>query len=211
MPPNSKMRTWIKRGYWNFRAFFYEFNQICPLVAPLARKEYDSIRQMWENCGVDASEFPILNLGCGFNPPLGGSSGGSLMIGLDWSLRMLRRARRKSCGWSFIAGDSIQIPLMEMSVGMVLALGLTEYIDEAEAWMEEVNRVLKPGGTLIFSSAQPNLINRIRRIWSPGLYLRTPAQWREECSRFKLKEVDYRVAPLQCQFMFVKTKPERQD
>ena len=104
----------------------------------------------------------ILDVGCGpgiFATPC--AERGFRYHGFDISDRMIGEARRRFGnlkGIEFTVGDARSLPLASGSVDGVLCLGMLEYVskeDEA-VYLEEMVRVVKPGGFLIFSFLNAN-------------------------------------------------------
>ncbi len=204
MPCSGTKNADIFRRYWNFRAFFYRIIRYFPLTAPIVRCEEASFRRMMQSRSLNKPGGVILNLGCGERtPPLPGTF--ELRIGLDWSAGMLVRSKNKPEGWRFVCGDSRTLPFRDSSIDTVTTLGLTEYIEDAEGWLLEIKRVLKPGGALFFTAAHPSLPNYIRKLWSPGLKFRRPVQWRKIFAEGDWEEVDFKQLLLQSQFLLRKT------
>jgi SAM-dependent methyltransferase len=99
----------------------------------------------------------ILDIGCG--PGVFANlcvERGFRYHGFDISERMIGEARRRFGnreGIEFTVGDARRLPLPSNSVDGVLCLGMLEYVSrEDEAiYLQEMARVVKPGGVLIFS------------------------------------------------------------
>lgn len=114
----------------------------------------------------------VLDLCCGTGDLLLAleAAGGRSLLGCDFSRAMLERARRKHDRALLVEADALRLPLADASLDLVtVAFGfrnLTGY----RAGLEEIRRVLRPGGILAileFSRA-PN------RLWAAlcGFYLR---------------------------------------
>lgn len=80
---------------------------------------------------------------------------GGLVIGLDFSTRMLELARRRVPGVEFQLGDVMALPFADASIDAVtIAFGLRNLVDR-EGGLREMFRVLKPGGRLVILEIPP--------------------------------------------------------
>ena len=202
MPLNSKLKNRFYRRYWEFRAFFYALLYRIPLLSFFARGEHTSIKKLID--GLNPDSGCVLDLGCGVKAAE--SFGGkSTKIGLDWSLKMLFWAKQSNPGWRYIAGDSQALPLKDSSMAAVAAVGLSEYIDETEGWLQEIHRVLTKDGIFIFTSAPRHILNLLRGLWNPKLRLRSDDFWIEQCENMGFILRKRNKLTFQHQFLFIKT------
>jgi ubiquinone/menaquinone biosynthesis C-methylase UbiE len=92
-----------------------------------------------------------LDLGCGTgNYTLELKRRGFDVIGLDASEGMLKVARAK--GLHCIEGDAYSLPFADGSFDLVLSVTMFEFIREPERVLEEVHRVLRPGGEVVIGT-----------------------------------------------------------
>ncbi|ASJ11232.1 ubiquinone biosynthesis protein UbiE [Thermococcus sp. P6] len=92
-----------------------------------------------------------LDLGCGTgNYTLELKRRGFEVIGLDASEGMLSVARSK--GLNCIKGDARDLPFPDGSFNLVLSVTMFEFIHEPEEVVEEIWRVLKPGGEVLIGT-----------------------------------------------------------
>jgi demethylmenaquinone methyltransferase/2-methoxy-6-polyprenyl-1,4-benzoquinol methylase len=76
------------------------------------------------------------------------AAGAGEVIGLDFSEEMLVRARRKDAGVAWIRGDLLQLPFApEEFDAATVGFGIRN-VDDLDAGLRELRRVLKPGGRL---------------------------------------------------------------
>jgi len=100
----------------------------------------------------------ILDLGCG-----DGSAAwlavqrnpGHRLVGLDWSAGSLRQARKLGLTVLRAGIDGPGLPVASQAVDVVIMSELIEHLVDTDSALEEVFRVLKPGGSLLLST--PNL------------------------------------------------------
>jgi demethylmenaquinone methyltransferase/2-methoxy-6-polyprenyl-1,4-benzoquinol methylase len=91
-----------------------------------------------------------------------------LVVGLDFSARMLGRARASAPGPVYVRGDALQLPFPDGTFDAVtIAFGLRNLADP-ELGLREMVRVLKPGGTALvleFVRPRPGLLGRLYRAY----------------------------------------------
>ena len=108
---------------------------------------------LWELGGAP-SPGPVLEVGCG-----GGAGlelirerfGAHPAFGLDLDPRMIATARRRlGAGARLLLADATHIPAADASFDAVFDFGAIHLVPEWEAALDEVRRVLKPGGAYYF-------------------------------------------------------------
>lgn len=102
----------------------------------------------WLARAVSSRALTVLDIGCGSGAMSRDlARPGRVVIGLDLSTNELLQAARRGPG-PWVRGDARRLPLADESVDAVVStLGLA-VIHPLEAWLDEVRRVLKPGGLL---------------------------------------------------------------
>jgi SAM-dependent methyltransferase len=99
----------------------------------------------------------VIDLGCGAGPVLSElRRDGVDVVGLDYSGDMLdnARSRLRSMGLSdsnLFQGDCRHVPYPAASFDLVVCLGVISYLEHYESVLEEIHRLLKPGGTALIS------------------------------------------------------------
>jgi 2-polyprenyl-3-methyl-5-hydroxy-6-metoxy-1,4-benzoquinol methylase len=96
----------------------------------------------------------VLDLGCGegfFAAAL--ATAGCIVVGADVAEEPLRRARRRlqSLDLQLIDAER-RWPLPDAGFDVVWAGEVIEHVLDTSAWLSELRRVLKPGGTLLLST-----------------------------------------------------------
>jgi len=100
----------------------------------------------------------IVDVGCGDGSAthlVSNLNAGNTVIGVDWSATALARARAR--GLLVVQGgvDTCGLPLPDGCADVVIMSELIEHLVDTDAAVDEVRRVLRPGGVLLLST--PNL------------------------------------------------------
>ena len=98
------------------------------------------------------------------------------VIGLDQSAEMLGAAQARSVdGLSLVRGDGQRLPFRDASFDAVTFTYLLRYVDDPEATVAELARVVRPGGTLasIEFGVPPSRV--VRPAWELYAYWLFPA------------------------------------
>jgi SAM-dependent methyltransferase len=120
---------------------------------------------------LDSARHPlrILDIGCGDGAAtalLARRAAGHTVIGADWSVQALNRARER--GLAVLRGgiDDPGLPLPDRSLDMVVFSEVIEHLVDTDRALEEIVRVLRPGGSLLLST--PNLAAWFNRVLLMG-------------------------------------------
>ncbi len=103
---------------------------------------------------------PILDAGCGTGLNLRHLPAGS--VGLDIHPRNIAVVRARVPGCSAVLGDVEEMPFPDGSFGTVVCTEVLEHIPEPAIALDEIRRVLQPGGVLIGSVPAHSWIWRLR-------------------------------------------------
>jgi demethylmenaquinone methyltransferase/2-methoxy-6-polyprenyl-1,4-benzoquinol methylase len=98
-------------------------------------------------------------------------AGAGRVTGLDFSERMLERARAKSSEVEWVQGDALALPFADGSFdGATVGFGVRN-LDDLEAGLRELRRVLRQGGRLgILEITRPRgLLRPFYKLWFDGL------------------------------------------
>lgn len=113
------------------------------------------------------NNLTVVDLGSGtgfFTDLLAGSY--ERVIGLDISTKMLQFAkanRDKSIIW--LEGDAHKLPLQDNSVDFIYSNLVIQWFDPLETAIEEMLRVLKPGGLIIFTTLVDGTLYELKSSW----------------------------------------------
>jgi malonyl-CoA O-methyltransferase len=114
----------------------------------------------------------IVDLGCGT-----GAGAAALrrrypraqVIGVDLSYAMARRAQRAQRLWrryTCLCADACALPLAAQSVDLVFSSLMLQHCDDPAFPFAEVQRVLRPGGLLLFCTLGPGTLQELREAWA---------------------------------------------
>lgn len=105
-----------------------------------------------------ASPATIVDIGCGdglATSLAAATSPGHNIVGLDWSADAIRQARARGLTLVRAAADGIGLPLAAGIADVVIMSEMIEHLVDTDSALDEIRRVLKPGGWLLLST--PNL------------------------------------------------------
>jgi demethylmenaquinone methyltransferase/2-methoxy-6-polyprenyl-1,4-benzoquinol methylase len=96
---------------------------------------------------------------------------GGKVTGLDFSERMLERARAKSDQIAWVQGDALALPFEDGSFDSATVGFGVRNLDDLERGLAELRRVLRPGGRVaILEITQPRgLLRPFYKLWFDGL------------------------------------------
>lgn len=106
---------------------------------------------------------------------------GARYVGIDFSSEMIKRARAKfapdvSKGRAdFIEGDSEVLPVGDEEADVVSSVAVIEYLPRPGRSLDEIARVLRPGGVAVISVPNKSGLNfKARRVAEPAVRLLLP-------------------------------------
>ena len=101
------------------------------------------------------SPLRVLDVGTGSGRclPLLASTGARLVVGVDFSLPMLRQQTE---GVPRVCGDACLLPFRNASFDLVSSSLMVGDVADLAGWIDELARVLAPGGHLIYSDFHPS-------------------------------------------------------
>jgi demethylmenaquinone methyltransferase/2-methoxy-6-polyprenyl-1,4-benzoquinol methylase len=129
------------------------FDRIAPVYDAMNRVMTVGLDQRWRKATVHEAVRPgdyVLDACCGTGDLAVAASkaGAARVVGLDFSERMLGRARRKAPELEWVQGDVLTLPFEDASFeSAVVGFGVRN-VEDLEAALKELRRVLRPGGRL---------------------------------------------------------------
>ena len=151
------------------------FDRISPVYDPMNRLMTAGLDRRWRRLTVGAVVRPgdrVLDACCGTGDlALEGLRAGGRVTGLDFSERMLERARRKSHDVEWVRGDVLALPFTDESFDTAtVGFGIRNVAD-LDRGLRELARVLKPGGRLgcLEITRPQGLLRPFFALWFDGL------------------------------------------
>jgi demethylmenaquinone methyltransferase/2-methoxy-6-polyprenyl-1,4-benzoquinol methylase len=129
------------------------FDRIAPVYDAMNRVMTAGLDQRWRRATVEAAVREgdhVLDACCGTGDLAiaAWKAGAGHVVGLDFSGQMLERARRKAPELEWVQGDVLALPFEDASFdSAVVGFGVRN-VDDLEAGLRELRRVLRPGGRL---------------------------------------------------------------
>jgi malonyl-CoA O-methyltransferase len=114
----------------------------------------------------------ILDLGCGTGESfrrLRDRYPGSWVSGVDIApgmLAVLRKRERWLRRPPLVAADVEALPFVDHSFDAVFSNLTLQWVNDLDCALREMNRVLRPGGLLMFSTLGPDTLSELRQAWA---------------------------------------------
>ena len=151
------------------------FDRISPVYDAMNRVMTAGLDERWRRRTAAAVVRPgarVLDACCGTGDlALACREAGGDVVGLDFSERMLERARRKSDAIEWVRGDLLELPFADESFdAATVGFGIRN-VQDLEAGLRELARVLRPGGRLgCLEITRPRgALRPFFRLWFDGL------------------------------------------
>jgi demethylmenaquinone methyltransferase/2-methoxy-6-polyprenyl-1,4-benzoquinol methylase len=141
------------------------FDRIAPVYDAMNRVMTVGLDRSWRRLAAQAVVAPgdrVLDACCGTGDlALAAEREGGHVTGLDFSPRMLERARRKSDTVTWVEGDLLELPFADDTFDSATVGFGVRNVADLERALAELRRVLVPGGRLaILEITQPRGVLR---------------------------------------------------
>jgi len=151
------------------------FDRIAPVYDAMNRTMTAGLDRRWRAETARAVISPgdrVLDACCGTGDlAIAAQRVGGRVTGVDFSQRMLERARGKSDAVEWIEGDALALPFGEASFDAATVGFGARNLDDLEGGLRELRRVLRPGGRVgILEITRPHGVLRpFYKLWFDGL------------------------------------------
>jgi demethylmenaquinone methyltransferase/2-methoxy-6-polyprenyl-1,4-benzoquinol methylase len=147
------------------------FDRIAPVYDVMNRVFTMGLDGRWRKLAAAGAVRPgdrVLDAACGTGDlALADRKAGGEVTGLDFSERMLERARQKSDQVQWVQGDALALPFDDASFdAATIGFGIRN-VDDLDAGLRELARVVRPGGRLaVLEITRPTGVLRpFFRLW----------------------------------------------
>jgi demethylmenaquinone methyltransferase / 2-methoxy-6-polyprenyl-1,4-benzoquinol methylase len=147
------------------------FDRIAPVYDAMNRLMTAGLDRRWRRETVSAvvrTGDRVLDVCCGTGDlAVAAAAAGGRVTGVDFSERMLERARRNSANVEWLQADALALPFADGSFDVATAgFGVRNFAD-LEAGLRELRRVLRDGGRVgVLEITQPQgLLRPFFRVW----------------------------------------------
>lgn len=147
------------------------FDRIAPVYDPMNRAMTAGLDGRWRRLTAQAVVEPgarVLDACCGTGElALAARAEGGRVTGLDFSERMLDRARRKSSEIQWVRGDLLELPFEDASFDAATVGFGVRNVEDAGRALRELRRVLRLSGRVaILELVRPNgPVSLFFRLW----------------------------------------------
>ena len=128
------------------------FDRIAPVYDLMNRVMTAGLDQRWRRITVEETVHDgdrTLDACCGTGDlAIAARARGADVVGLDFSERMLERARRKAPDVGFVQGDMLALPFDDASFDSTTVGFGVRNVEDLAAGVRELRRILRPGGRL---------------------------------------------------------------
>jgi demethylmenaquinone methyltransferase/2-methoxy-6-polyprenyl-1,4-benzoquinol methylase len=151
------------------------FDRIAPVYDVMNRIMTAGLDRRWRRLVVREVVWPgdrVLDACCGTGDlAVEAERRGGRVVGLDFSERMLERARRKSGTIEWVQGNALQLPFPDASFDAATVGFGVRNLDDLEGGLRELARVLRPGGKVaVLEITRPRgFLRPFFRVWLDGL------------------------------------------
>jgi demethylmenaquinone methyltransferase/2-methoxy-6-polyprenyl-1,4-benzoquinol methylase len=151
------------------------FDRIAPVYDAMNRTMTAGLDGRWRRITAEAavqSGDKVLDACCGTGDlAIAAARVGGKVTGLDFSERMLERARRKAPELEWVSGDVLALPFADASFDAATVGFGVRNVEDLERALRELRRVLRSGGRLgILEITRPRgLLAPFYRFWFDGV------------------------------------------
>ena len=128
------------------------FDRISPVYDAMNRAMTLGLDRRWRRLAAETVVAPgdrVLDACCGTGDlAIAAERAGGRVTGVDFAEAMLARARRKSATVSWVRADVLALPFEDASFDVVTVGFGIRNLEDLEGALDELARVLKPGGRL---------------------------------------------------------------
>ncbi len=119
---------------------------------------------------------------------------------MDRSSGMIRTLRKIPV--DVVRADAQTVPFRDRAFSFVAAVGLTEYIHEKDRFVDEIRRVVRPGGLFLSTISPPGVLNSLRNLMGHRIHTIRSEAWEQLLSSKGFRVQRKSRSLIQIQFLF---------
>ncbi len=185
---------------WNIKALIYQL-RTKGLFGRILEQENLAVRELL--APVSLNGLCIADIGSGLGNIAGLLENPVPIISIDSSLQMLRKQNSSHIISVRLNASAENLPLKSGSLDFVFVVGLMEYIADKEGVIDELSRVLKPGGRGIITFSPKNNFTFLRWLQGSPVFPTNDEENRNLLHK-KFEILDQRKTVMQRQFLVQK-------
>ena len=159
----------VTGGQLDKRRVASSFSRAAPSYDSVARLQRAVGEELLHQLGELAPGQRLLDLGSGtgyFTERLAQRLAPAQILGLDLAEGMLQFSRRERApGPVWLCADAEHLPLADASIDLVFSSLSFQWFEQLPKALAEVQRVLRPGGQLVFSTLGPRTLWELKAAW----------------------------------------------
>lgn len=146
----------------------HAFSRAAPHYRRHARAQAAMAKALWPYLPTSADH--ILDIGCGpgdLTYALAAHYAEARLTGVDLSAAMLHEARKQSHQQqlTWLCADAARLPLADASQALIVSNLAIQWCPDLQATLEELRRVIRPGGRAVINTLAPGTLSEIEQVW----------------------------------------------
>ncbi len=193
----------MSQKIWALKSGFYQIARKNPLSYFFLTNERKGLKKLISELDI-SNHSAILDLGVGRGNSLSLLPRSEQIISIDNCFDMVFRTRQENPDLLFIQADACALPFADNYFDLISCVGLSEYIQDINNLLNDINRVLARKKSVIFTISPKNPLTFLRFLLGHKLY---PYSDREICNLFESHNfivVDKVKTMLQFQYLITK-------
>lgn len=191
----------MSKFIWKIQSSFYHRLRRNPLSARILQNENKGIKAFFN----EITAWHILDIGCGRGNNLRLLSEYTTSVVItDYVLNMLKNVKHDFPLATTVMADACWLPFKDGSFDLITCIGVLEYIKDWQLVLQEVHRLLIPGGQAIITLSPPHLFNYGRWLLGHRIFTRNMTDLYNLLGYTSLQIVSQNRTLIQNQFLLKK-------